>query len=159
MSNASRTVDQNNLHAHLERLEWPVHLELGIEQVDDQHKRFFDLVASFVAGGDQVRMMRTLALLNEYVMNHFRDEEALMAASRYPRLEAHQQRHLDFRATLGSLLERARSMTLDEIADDVQHLIYEWFCRHIMTDDLDYAKHIATFQASRSGKWRSLPGY
>jgi hypothetical protein len=36
------------------------------------------------------------------------------------------------------LLDEARNLTLDEVADRVHYLINGWFYNHIMVTDLDY---------------------
>jgi len=127
----------------LERVEWSERLEVGIPSIDDQHKRFFDLAADLAGEEDQVRVMRSLAQLSDYVRTHFQDEEALMAAANYPGTEAHRRSHQEFRQLLADLLVRARTMSLDEIAEEVRYLINGWIHRHIMVADLQYLSYLA----------------
>jgi hemerythrin len=129
--------------------EWSEKLLFGIEPIDAQHKQLFDLAASFEGNGDQIRVMKTLALLCNYVKEHFREEEELLVQYAYPHLEAHQRMHVEFRGMLSDLLAEATHMTLDEIADRVRYLINGWFYNHIMVTDLDYVPYI-TGPARRS---------
>lgn len=133
--------------AELEHMEWSDRLQIGVPLIDEQHKRFFYLAASLRAEGEEVRVMRTLALLSDYVRNHFRDEEALMVACHYPEIEGHRRAHQEFRDLLAALLESARKMTLDQIADEVRRLVNGWFYRHIMTVDVKYVAHVRIAEA------------
>ena len=119
--------------------DWSERLEMGLPLIDAQHKRFFELAASFQGNGDEVRVMKTLAILSDYIRSHLRDEETLMAAAHYPGLEAHCRQHAEFRSLLAALLARARKMSLDAIADEVKFLVNGWFYRHIITVDFEYA--------------------
>jgi hemerythrin len=96
----------------LEYAEWSDRLELGIPLIDEQHRRFFDLAASLQNNGDEVRVMKTLATLSDYIRSHFRDEEILMEAAGYPGLAAHRLLHARFRQMLADLFRRARNMSL-----------------------------------------------
>ncbi len=119
-------------------VEWSQKLEFGLPVIDDQHKQLFDLAATFAGNGDEIRVMRTLATLSEYVKVHFRAEEEMLAKLNYPELEAHQQLHAEFKGMLLKLLDNARHLTLDEIANEVEYLIYGWFANHIMQADVAY---------------------
>ena len=133
-----------------ELAEWSEKIEVGLPSIDRQHKQLFDLAASFRGNGDQIRVIKSLATLTEYVKVHFREEEAMMLACRYPDLEAHRQLHGEFRDLLFKLLENARNMTLDEIADQVSFLINGWFYHHILVVDFAYVPDVqaALTQAS-----------
>jgi hemerythrin len=133
----------------LQFAEWSDVLELGLPLIDAQHRRFFELAASFSGQDDQVRVMKALAMLSDYIRSHFRDEEQLMAAGNYPGLEAHCRLHADFRRMLADLFRRARGMTLDEIADEVKYLINGWFYHHIVTVDFEYAPYVVPEYAAK----------
>lgn len=122
--------------------EWSDRLELGIPLIDEQHKRFFELAASFDGSGDEVRVIKALAILIDYIRVHLREEEAMMAEAHYPGLEAHCRLHAELRHALAALLGRARKMSLDEIAKEVKHLVNGWFYQHIVTVDFDYAPYV-----------------
>ena len=118
--------------------EWSQKLEFGMPMIDSQHKQLFDLAATFAGNGNEIRVMKTLVMLNDYIKVHFRAEEEMLAALDYPDLEAHQRHHAEFKGKLLKLLDSARQLTLDEIANEVQYLIYGWFSKHIMQVDVAY---------------------
>jgi len=117
---------------------WSAKMELGLQSIDAQHRRLFELAATFGGSGDQVRVMKTLVALCDYTREHFREEEYMLAAHGYPDLEAHKLEHVKFRGMLVDLLEKAKYQTLDQTADDVKQLIGGWMYDHIMQRDLDY---------------------
>jgi hemerythrin len=127
----------------LQIAEWSDRLELGIALIDEQHKRFFDLAASLKVSNDQVRVMWTLVTLSDYIRTHLQEEEALMVAVNYPRLEEHRRLHTHFRQMLRDLLGRAHQMSMGKIADEVKFLINGWFYQHILTEDFAYAPYLA----------------
>ena len=93
-------------------------------------------------------MLKSLTMLTECVKIHFREKKAMMAACHYPALEAHRRLHGDFRRMLFELLENAKQMTLDEIADEVKFLINGWFYHHILVADFDYVPSVQAVSIS-----------
>jgi len=122
----------------LQLAEWSPRIEMGLPAIDEQHKQLFDLAATFSGNGDQIRVMQSLAMLCDYVKVHFREEEEMMVACQYPGLEAHLRLHAEFRRMLFQLLEDARHMSLDKIAEQVKFLINGWFYNHILIADFQY---------------------
>ena len=102
----------------------------------------FELAVTFAGDGEQIRVLKSLAMLTEYVKVHLREEEEMMAACRYPGLEAHKRLHAEFRRMLFDLLENAKQMTLDEIAEAVKFLINGWFYNHILIADFAYVPSV-----------------
>jgi len=120
------------------KAQWSPAIETGLPQIDDQHRRLFEMAASFRGEGDQIRVMTALSMLSEYAHTHLQDEEAMLQAIAYPGLEAHRAHHRRFREMLRELLEDARHLSLDRIADRIEDLINGWFYQHILTVDAEY---------------------
>lgn len=137
---------------------WSEAIEVGLPAIDEQHRRLFDLAASFRGEGDQIRVMKTLATLCDYANTHLREEEALLQSMAYPGFAEHKQHHTRFRQMLRELLEDSRSMTLDQIADRVEALINGWFYQHILKYDLDYVPAAKGHEADKrkAGSARDL---
>lgn len=129
---------------------WSEKIEVGLPTIDKQHKQLFDLAATFAGNGDQIRVMKSLAMLCDYVNTHFREEEEMMAACAYPDLAAHKKLHQEFKGKLVKLLDNAKDMTLDEIADEVKLLINGWFYNHILVVDFKYVPSIKAMQPQAS---------
>ena len=72
---------------------WSQAIVTGLPAIDGQHKALFDMAASFRGEGDQIRVMKTLAMLGDYAHTHLQDEEAMLAAIAYPKLAGHRLLH------------------------------------------------------------------
>ncbi len=125
-----------------ELVEWSSKIQVGLPNIDAQHRQLFELAATFDGDGDQIRVLKSLAMLTDYVKVHLREEEEMMAACHYPGLAAHRELHAEFRRMLFELLENAKQMTLDEIAEEVKFLINGWFYNHILVADFDYVSSV-----------------
>jgi hemerythrin len=121
-------------------------MEVGLPSIDEQHKRLFDLAASFRGQGSQIRIMKTLAMLCDHANTHLQAEEAMMQNIAYLEIAEHKRHHVHFRGMLKDLLEDSRGMTLDQIADQVEALIHGWLCQHILTADADYVPTLKAYQ-------------
>ena len=127
---------------------WSPAIETGLTEIDDQHRRLFELAASFRGEGDQIRVMKALATLADYANTHLRDEEAMLAAIGYSELEAHKALHRQFREMLRTLVGESRQMSLDSIAERIEELINGWFYQHILTVDAEYVPAVKTHRDS-----------
>ncbi len=112
-------------------------LQVELSRIDSQHKKLFELAASFSSDDDPVRVMKTLAILSDYIRSNFSEEEELMAIWNYPDLKSHCRLHARFRHMLADLFARAGKMPRSEIAEEVKRLINGWFY-HIISTDFQY---------------------
>ena len=139
------------------RANWSAAIETGLPAIDGQHKQLFDLAATFRGEGDQIRIMRSLAMLCDYANTHLADEEAMLEAIGYARLAEHRLQHETFRRMLRQLLADSRNMTLDQIADRIEALINGWFYQHILTVDIEYVAAARAHQGLSSFASDSIP--
>lgn len=130
------------------RANWSEAIVTGLPAIDSQHKALFDMAASFRGAGDQIRVMHTLTMLCDYANTHLRDEEAMLAAIAYRKFDEHRLQHQEFRRMLSRLLDEARSLTLDHVADRIEDLINGWFYHHILTVDAEYVDDVKAHQAA-----------
>jgi len=70
-----------------------------------------------------------------------------MTAWNFPGLEEHRLLHKEFRYRLADVLERARTMTLDQIAEHVRRLVNGWLSQHIVTVDMEFVPHVRETKA------------
>ena len=79
------------------KIEWSDIFSLGVQSLDDQHKRFIELgntILLAVRAGQTPRQIAAhFSKLREYTVYHFLDEEAFMRSVDYPELKAHIQEH------------------------------------------------------------------
>lgn len=125
---------------------WNANIETGIVEIDDQHRQLFELAASFRGQGDEIRIMKSLAILCDYAKVHLREEEALLETIGYSDLASHRQAHAEFRSLLRQLLADASQLSLDEIANRVESLINGWFYNHILQVDAQYVPAVIAYR-------------
>lgn len=80
---------------------WKDKYELGVALIDNQHKELFQRVDDFMQSlrsstswGNKInKVNETLEFMKNYVVEHFRDEEAYMQGIGYPDYAAHKELH------------------------------------------------------------------
>jgi len=134
---------------------WSNSLAIGIPLIDQQHHDLIDninaLIEAIRAGKGQEHIKKTTAFLEDYLVRHFNDEEALMQEYNYPGYPAHKVLHLNFVEAFNGL-----KVELHEKADKglylvfkVQTLVMDWFVNHIAKVD----KQIAVFLNTQLEKY------
>ena len=115
---------------------------IGVPEIDDEHKRLFELIAEVDAAvkADSNSVSTAMALLNElkqYAVTHFAHEEAYMANIHDPELPRQQKEHQAF-------VDKVSSYRFSDITDDTaKELILElleylskWLMGHILGSDI-----------------------
>ena len=124
---------------------------VGIDQVDQEHRRLFEIAGrvydSLAAEGDAAidAARSAVAELLDYTTTHFANEEKLMVAAGYPGLETHRALH-------GNLIAQAREMDMRaefgelHVPIELNRLIYNWLVDHIMDNDKKFGAFVAARQ-------------
>jgi hemerythrin len=125
--------------------EWDSALETGHETIDTQHKALIELVNELQRAvdqhsGDENAVADAIYGLCGYVVEHFRDEEALMAQYHYPQLGLH--RALHERLTAETLDMMMRYTKGEDIADQLAPIMCDWLKNHMMQNDMEMAKFV-----------------
>lgn len=126
------------------KIVWTSEYEIGIDVIDQQHRRIVDYINDVHAVLEHEAEPETVSdiLLNlvDYTLSHFAFEEALMEEADYPDLTLHQMTHKTFEQQLDALTGRfqAGEMVADELADMLQ----DWLLKHIVTDDQSYTQSV-----------------
>ena len=149
-----RSYDKNARGELKHGIEWSDDLILGNEKVDSQHYRIFELVSELVTacenGTDTVKLKETLDFMLDYTAGHFQDEEILEIQHNYPGYEEHKQMHIDFKNTVGELVQRfIQSGSSSELSNDVNKIIVRWLINHIHHEDRKVAEYIRSVSMGR----------
>lgn len=116
----------------------------GIETIDEQHKRLFDLLndlhAAMAEGQAEAELGETLRELERYTEYHFGDEEAMMRDCGYAQdcsacFHDHREMHESFASEVTEL--RQRHEDGEYITMDVLEFARDWLDSHIAGDDQD----------------------
>lgn len=114
-------------------IEWKPALELGVPEIDADHRALVDMLNRVIAAEDREEAMVVLEELEHYTHYHFAREEALMAECGFEFAREHEREHrtlyLEVRNQIDDLLSGERS--LREIAQFMQR----WLLRHIAGAD------------------------
>ncbi len=129
---------------------WTPALSVGDEKLDQQHQRLLEqinkLLNAIVAGKDNLLVIGdTFGFLNQYIDEHFADEERYMQEHQYPGLEAHRKLHTQFIEQYSSI--RARILAFDSterILVDLEQHLGRWWIDHIGVADKEYAEYVRT---------------
>lgn len=131
-------------------VQWQPSLEIGVPEVDQQHKEIFNrvnaLLTAMQQGKGRQEVSELIDFLAKYVVSHFTAEERVMSTNGYPDYEAHRQQHAAFVADFGELkreLEARGSSSL--LVIQVQRRVIDWLIQHIGKED----KRIAEFLKAR----------
>ncbi|HWI41443.1 MAG TPA: hemerythrin family protein [Verrucomicrobiae bacterium] len=128
---------------------WQDDLLTGIASIDTVHRqifvRFNQLLAACDRGRGSEELKRLVGFLDEYVLRHFDDEEALQREVGYPHLEKHRREHQAFTVRLEALKEKVRAQgTPVYLVVEACRLLAELLFEHISVSDAAFAAHVRT---------------
>jgi hemerythrin len=134
--------------------EWDKDLETGYEVIDRQHKQLIDTVnrlkAAKDAGKGPEEIGEIIDFLLDYTDRHFREEEALQQAYRYPDYYVHLRYHEGFRQQVAQLVEQmAEKGPTPELIDTTIQTAGDWLLNHIRGDDFRMAAYIQSEDKKR----------
>lgn len=122
-----------------ELLKWTADLSIGIELIDDQHRRIVDYINRINEardGGDSKAVGAVLAGLSDYTLSHFGFEEAVMREARFAGLPQHRRTHERFARQLAEYGHRYALG--EEVAGEVLDTLNKWLLNHIKREDHEY---------------------
>jgi hemerythrin len=117
---------------------------LWIDEMDCQHEAIVSLMDS-LARRDTDRASKTelsnlLDTLRAYTARHFKEEEAYMAATGYPKLDVHQVIHRDLLIKLDEHVNRFRGGS-GRLGVGLLSFLKYWLSAHITGVDRQYPRH------------------
>jgi hemerythrin len=119
---------------------------VGIEQVDREHQKLFELASRIYdcLALDIILPMKeiqpAIAELIDYTKAHFANEESLMAANGYPSLEEHRELHAYL---ISRIRDFEQSFELGEqfTPVDVYEFLCSWLGDHIQASDRNFGEY------------------
>jgi len=129
----------------MKRLEWSDKLNLGVPQIDNQHKELIRLVNGLISAVSLDRPEKTinnvLKKLREYTVFHFNSEEVFMDSIGYDNLNKHVAEHIDLKK---KVKEFQRSICKGESVEVMTLLDFlkPWLLNHILESDREIAAFI-----------------
>jgi hemerythrin len=126
-------------------MHWTEDLSVGVEALDEDHRRLFAMVNRLfdaLDGGDGDLLGPLFDALVDYTRDHFAREEALMAARHYPALAAHRAEHLQLAERVHSLRDRFLGGTDEPVGQELLVLFKTWLTSHIRVSDCAYKPYV-----------------
>ncbi|HOQ13821.1 MAG TPA: hemerythrin family protein [Bacillota bacterium] len=123
---------------------WKEKYELGVEQVDNQHRELFRRVDTFLhtlrsstSWDERVRKVNeTLDFMNGYVIEHFRDEEEYQKKIGYPRYEEHKKIHADMLNYVVHVTKEYKDKGYNEqLIQQFAGRLLAWLINHVAAED------------------------
>lgn len=119
---------------------WKDSYRIGVDRIDEQHIELFrmteELVTAVKNGATVETYQKILEFLKDYVIYHFRDEEAYQASIGYSGLEAHQKEHRQFTQTVQNYEKRLTESGFDvKIIKDLAGTVTAWLIYHVVDTD------------------------
>ena len=126
---------------HMPLIEWNSAFSVGIQKIDEQHKKFFSLINvlydAIMQGKGEVVVGPVLKELQQYVIFHFKSEETWMELYRYPDMIKHKLEHDAGAKKVSKLvLEYERGQQTVDI--ELLKFLSDWLQNHILQVDRNY---------------------
>ena len=124
---------------------WSDKYLLGITDIDEQHRGFFELFNHKpLSEMDRDEMALMLTQLNNYIKNHFKQEQELMKKSKYPDFENHLAEHKFFVQKITEMNQEFNYMN-PLLYEKITIFMKKWFLSHIMASDKKYQEHVINY--------------
>jgi hemerythrin-like metal-binding protein len=124
---------------------WDNTLSIGVDEVDEDHRRLVDLFNIFnhsVAEGESTDYVQ--AVLEELIsltVWHFRHEERLMLKYGYEGLSEHKEEHQDLIESVKELQQQYLRENKSVSGEDIQFLEH-WLTAHIYDADMKLGNYL-----------------
>jgi hemerythrin len=126
---------------------WKEDFRLGIDEIDKQHKRLFDianeaydLLKNEFAIDKYDHIVDIIKELKDYTIYHFDYEEDYMKSIGFKKLLSHKVLHDDFKEKINNIDLDKIDQNQDEYIKDILNFLVDWIEKHILKDDRLYAE-------------------
>jgi len=139
---------------------WKENFSVHIEEIDEQHKKFFDYVNGLhdaIQTGEGAKVLNGLLMdLFDYVRFHFRAEEEMLRILCYPGLKDQQKQHAYFESEINAM--QAKYMNQSLVAASMLELLRDWFINHILDEDKKFGLYLDGIKTGTRKKKPALVG-
>jgi hemerythrin len=127
----------------LEHLVWSESLSIGLDQLDDQHKKMVGILnalqEAISQGSQKPDVERVIADLLSYTRYHLSFEERQMVVAAYPGLSDHQREHRGLVAQIEIYALQVNDRQ-PLAAIKLLKFVNQWWSRHLATSDRAYGE-------------------
>ncbi len=121
-------------------IKWTTDMSVGVEKIDEQHRELARRINAIYKAVTQDNGPEEVApvfyFLEEYIVRHFTDEQALMSQYEYPEKDEHLTIHNAFiRDVLSLKIKYEEEGCTPELLEELQERVSDWFVDHVMVRD------------------------
>lgn len=127
---------------------WRREFEIGVTNIDEQHKELVSSFNYFIKacrdGEENSGLEKMFTFIDDFVVNHFREEEIIQEKSLYPDYKNHRLEHLAFIEKINQFKtdfnHEAKSEIVQIIA--INTILLDWLVKHISGSDRKLGQHL-----------------
>jgi len=124
-------------------MEWKPEHSVGIQEIDDQHKKVIEIISRVERAVKLQRGWREVVYdivdLRVFAKSHFEFEEGLMRMYEYKNYAKHVEEHQYFFTKLTEIESKSISNLVEA---ELLKFLRDWLKEHILVEDKSYAEHI-----------------
>ncbi len=125
-------------------LNWDDSLSVRVTSIDNQHKKLIAMINDFyegiVKGSSTEGLVKLIAAMKNYTVEHFTHEEGVMKKINYPDFPAHKKQHELFVAKVAEVEEKTKSGKL-VLSVEITNFLKDWLKNHINVTDKKYSDY------------------
>ena len=122
-------------------------METGVQSIDAQHRELIDRINAVTYAGQKSftkeETQKTLDLLDQYIIKHFSEEEALQKQAGFPKYDWHKGQHRLY-------IEEFKKLNREFVANGhsakftltLSNSIIGWIVKHIKSADVELGKFL-----------------
>jgi hemerythrin len=126
-------------------VEWSAGFEVGIKQIDKQHKHFVGIMNKLfdaMQTSDNTAVPKIIDELVAYAQLHFATEQGLFIKYKYSKTDEHVAEHKRIQAKVNAFLTKKYDDQF-KLGYELLDLVEDWLFKHVATMDKEYAKELA----------------
>lgn len=120
------------------QIKWQPQYEIGIKEVDDQHKHLVEVINKVLDANAQNKLNEyfgeAMKELVDYTNYHFNSEEAFMEKIGYPNLLEHRAQHKVLVKQLVKILEDLKAGK-QQVVNELPSILKNWVIKHVFDHD------------------------
>jgi hemerythrin-like metal-binding protein len=132
----------------MEFMTWTSDLSVGVEVLDDDHKRLIGIINQLhygiTVGHDRAILDAVLNELVDYIKFHFAREEGMLIKAGYEATSAHMMEHERFIGQISSVQTRILTSPIGMLDLELMDFLRDWLFSHIMVSDKKYGTSLKT---------------
>ena len=124
-----------------ESIEWKESYNIGIEEIDLQHKYFVSLIKrlskAMKESNDNMFCQNLLNELVKYAQFHFVSEENFLYLMKYEHIDEHRNHHANLLGALGNQIGLFQISSIS--SEEIITFLWDWFVSHTQIEDRKFA--------------------